>query len=146
MKNNVVRFTNRDTWEIDGDQIGEELGIKKVVLINDFVAAGYGVLTVNVEKECLTLQKADRDSSAPIACIGAGTGLGQCYLTPSGSDGVDGDYRCFPSEGGHAEYAPRNELEFRLLTFLKEKFNAKHRVSVERIVSGTGLSNVSTYI
>ena len=146
VKNNVVRFTNRDTWEIDGDQIGEELGIKKVVLINDFVAAGYGVLTVNVEKECLTLQKADRDSSAPIACIGAGTGLGQCYLTPSGSDGVDGDYRCFPSEGGHAEYAPRNELEFRLLTFLKEKFNAKHRVSVERIVSGTGLSNVSTYI
>ena len=146
VKNNVVRFTNRDTWEIDGDQIGEELGIKKVVLINDFVAAGYGVLTVNVDKECLTLQHARRDLAAPIACIGAGTGLGQCFLTPSGADGGEGDYRCFPSEGGHAEFAPRNELEFGLLTYLKEKFNAKHRVSVERIVSGTGLSNVSMLI
>jgi glucokinase len=46
VKNNIVRFTNRDSWEIDGDQIGEELGIKKVFLINDFVAAGYGVLTL----------------------------------------------------------------------------------------------------
>jgi glucokinase len=48
VKNNIVRFTNRDSWEIDGDQIGEELGIKKVFLINDFVAAGYGVLTLGI--------------------------------------------------------------------------------------------------
>lgn len=142
VKNNVVRFTNRDSWEIDGDQIGEELGIKKVLLINDFVAAGYGVLTVNIELECCILQHAKRDMTAPIACIGAGTGLGQCFLTPSGEEGAKGDYRCFPSEGGHAEFAPRNDLEFNLLTFLKNKFNQKHRVSVERIVSGTGLSNV----
>jgi glucokinase len=53
-----------------------------------------------------------------------------------------GDYRCFPSEGGHADFAPRNELEFGLLSYLKQKFEQKHRVSVERIVSGTGLSNV----
>lgn len=76
VRNNVVRFTNRDSWEIDGDQIGEELGIKKVFLINDFVAAGYGVLTLNVSKECITLQKAEKQTTAPIACIGAGTGLG----------------------------------------------------------------------
>jgi glucokinase len=42
--------------------------------------------------------------------IGAGTGLGQCYLTPSGDDMASGDYRCFPSEGGHADFAPRNEV------------------------------------
>jgi glucokinase len=53
------------------------------------VAAGYGVLTVNVDKECITLQHAKRLKSAPIACIGAGTGLGQCFLTPSGEEGEE---------------------------------------------------------
>jgi glucokinase len=103
------------------------------------------------------LQDAPKQRSAPIACIGAGTGLGECYLTPvgdsdEGEENEDGDgdegstgivsYRCFPSEGGHAEYAPRNETEFKLLTYLKHKFEQKHRVSVERVVSGTGLANV----
>ena len=84
VKHNVVRFTNRDSWEIDGDQIGEELGIKKVFLINDFVAAGYGVLTLNTDVECITLQKATMQSTAPIACIGAGTGLGKRIAHLSG--------------------------------------------------------------
>ena len=35
------------------------------------------------------------------------------------------------------------QLEFGLLTHLKGKFQQQHRVSVERIVSGTGLANVS---
>ena len=43
---------------------------------------------------------------------------------------------------GHAEFAPRNDTEFELLRFLKSKFHQKHRVSVERVVSGTGLANV----
>lgn len=116
VKNNIVRFTNRDSWEIDGDLIGEELGIKKVFLINDFVAAGYGVLTLNTDQECITLQKAVMQGNAPIACIGAGTGLGQCFLTPSGGVDDSGDYRCFPSEGGHAEFAPRNEVNFFFLS------------------------------
>ena len=37
---------------------------------------------------------------------------------------------------GHAEFAPRNELEVELLAFLKAKFAEKNRVSVERVVSG----------
>ena len=45
-------------------------------------------------------------------------------------------------KGGHAEFAPRSELEFGLLTYLKQKFDQKHRVSVERVVSGIGLANV----
>ena len=56
VKNNVVRFTNRDTWHIDGDEIAEQLGIGAVRLINDFLAVGYGILTLDEEKECLVLQ------------------------------------------------------------------------------------------
>jgi glucokinase len=73
---NVVRFTNLSDWSIIGDELAIEFGIKKVKLINDFVAAGYGLLTLNEEKECLVLQKGVKNKNAPIACIGAGTGLG----------------------------------------------------------------------
>ena len=50
-------------------------------------------------------------------------------------------YECFPSEGGHAEFAPHNEIEAELLDFLTIKFGG--RVSVERVVSGSGIPNVS---
>eukprot|EP01041_Mallomonas_annulata_P009850 gene9850-20488_t len=107
VKNNSVTFTNRDSWIVDGNKISSHFGISKVKLINDFVAAGYGLLTLNHEKECITLQGGVRNPSAPIACIGAGTGLGECFLTPNSNNG---HYQCFPSEGGHAEFTPRNDI------------------------------------
>lgn len=55
-------------------------------------------------------------------------------------------YTCFPSEGGHVEYAPRNDLEVSMFKFLSGKFNSKHRISVERIVSGKGLANVYEFL
>lgn len=143
VKDNVVRFTNRASWSIDGDFISKELGISCVKLINDFLAVGYGILTLNESTECIVLQHGHKQPNAPIACIGAGTGLGECFLTPNSSDGV---YQCFPSEGGHSEFAPRNDLEVGLLNHLKRKFVQKHRVSVERVVSGTGLVNIYEYL
>jgi len=163
--------------------------LSRVLIANDFVALGYGLLTVDDATECICLQDAPKLLNAPIACIGAGTGLGQCFLTPAtnergmAEEDLDGEdvpalvYNCFPSEGenntsfpslplipshndchtltdiliiikstsmkgGHAEFAPRSELEFELLTYLKQKFDQKHRVSVERVVSGIGLANV----
>lgn len=88
-------------------------------------------------------QRGKKDVTAPIACIGAGTGLGECFLTPN-PDGVY--YSCFPSEGGHADFAPRSSMEVGLLDFLKTKFQQKHRVSVERVISGSGLVNVYEYL
>jgi glucokinase len=142
VKDNAVRFTNRLSWSIQGDLLGSELGIKSIRLINDFLAVGYGLLTLDEDNECITLQSAPKQSAAPIACIGAGTGLGECFLTPT----ADGEYNCFPSEGGHSEYAPRNDLETAMLCYLKDKFAQRHRVSVERVVSGTGLANVYEFL
>ena len=58
VKNNVVRFTNRasDAWVIDGYVIAEQLGIRSVLLINDFLAVGYGILTLDEERDCCILQ------------------------------------------------------------------------------------------
>lgn len=76
VRDNVVRFTNRISWTIDGDAISDDLGIPKVILINDFLANGYGILTLDEGTECVKLQDAPKRKEAPIAVIGAGTGLG----------------------------------------------------------------------
>lgn len=138
VKNNSVSFTNRQDWSIDGNNIASVFGIQKVVLINDFVANGYGLLTLQENDDYIVLQQGSKDKNSPIACIGAGTGLGQCYLTPD----HDGTYTCFPSEGGHCDFTPRNQLEVDLQNYLKVKFNQSYRISMERIVSGIGLANV----
>ena len=44
------------------------------------------------------------------------------------------------------EYAPRNDLEIRMFKYLSEKFASKHRISVERVVSGKGLANVYEFL
>ena len=63
-------------------------------------------------------------------------------MTPDSNN----SYLCFPSEGGHADFAPRGEVEEGLLRYLKEKFKQANRVSVERVVSGSGLVNIYEYL
>jgi glucokinase len=106
VSNNRAVLTNHSSWDINGAEIGQALSLKGIRVINDFVAMGYGLLTLNEEKECIILQKGTKKADAPIACIGAGTGLGECYLTPTGTGG----HECYGSEGGHAEFAPRNDV------------------------------------
>jgi glucokinase len=53
---NSVKLTNRDGWDIVGDDIAATFGIKKVQLINDFVAVGYGLITLDIATDCIVLQ------------------------------------------------------------------------------------------
>jgi len=138
VERNAVSFTNRD-WVIDGGALERRFGIGKVRLVNDFVANGYGLLTLDEAKECVTLQAAPKVAGAPMACVGAGTGLGECFSTAS-AEGAP--YETFASEGGHSDWAPRTALEVELLGFLKDRFGQKHRVSVERVISGPGLATM----
>ena len=148
---NSVQMTNLGNLLVDGTAMEQDSSnsfidaVKTCRIINDFVAQGYGCLTLN-ESEVRHLHGPKTPLSklltGPKICVGAGTGLGECYLTPSG----DGSYVCFPSEGGHAEYAPRNDLELDLWKYLSDKFSSKHRVSVERVVSGKGLANVYEFL
>ena len=140
VKNNRVSFTNRN-WDIDGNSIGAAVGIPRVELINDFVAVGYGLLTLDANKDCVVLQEGT-PMAGPIACVGAGTGLGQCYLCPINEGG---EYACFASEGGHTEFSPRDDIEYGLQKYLKDKFMEPNRISVERVVSGMGLLNMYEY-
>ncbi len=125
-------------WQLTTTRLEQELGIAKVALINDFAANGYGVLGLN-ESELATLQPGHKIPYAPIAVIGAGTGLGESFLTPKGKH-----YEAFASEGGHSDFAPRNELEIGLLRYLQQKIG--DRVSVERVVSGQGIVSIYQFL
>ncbi|MFN9558671.1 MAG: glucokinase [Dolichospermum sp.] len=135
---NTAKLTNL-SWFLDTERLSKELGIERISLINDFAAVGYGIFGLN-KQDLLTLQVGKYQSTAPMAIIGAGTGLGQGFLIKQGQD-----YQVFPSEGGHADFAPRNELEFELLKYILTKYDIQ-RVSVERVVSGLGITSIYQFL
>jgi len=142
---NTCRLTNLD-WIIDGPMLEERFGLQCIEVINDFVAQGYGTLTLGADEKIHIYGPKTALSGAPIACIGAGTGLGQCFLTAD----AEGEYTAFPSEGGHAEFAPRgagnDETQIELLRYLKVKFSGWNRISFERVVSGKGICNTYEFL
>lgn len=131
---NTSELTNL-SWSLMTERLEQDLQIPAVELINDFAAIGYGVLELS-DQQIQTLQSAESQPDAPIAVLGAGTGLGQCFLIPDSQD-----YRVFASEGGHSDFAPRTELEFELLKYLRSQKQLQ-RISVERVVSGQGIVSI----
>lgn len=136
---NTAKLTNLP-WVLETGRLQQELGIAQIRLINDFAAVGYGVLGLQ-SQDIHTLQTGELDPSAPIAVIGAGTGLGEGFLIRLGDD----RYQVFPSEGGHIDFSPRNALEFELQQYLLRKYELD-RVSVERVVSGQGVVAIYQFL
>jgi glucokinase len=141
--NNCVQFTNiAKGWTIDGAVLSQGLGIPQVRLLNDFEAMGYGLLTLN-DSECLKLHDVAPTPGGVIGTCGAGTGLGECFLT---KDPNSRNYVCWPTEGGHCDWSPRTDLEVELHQFLRKKYAHKHRVSQERVISGKGISDIYEFL
>lgn len=137
--NGTCKLTNLSWSTVDARLIRQGLQIEKVALINDFVAVGYGVLGME-SADLHTLQAGQPDLQAPIAVIGAGTGLGEGFLINQG-----GIYNVYGTEGGHTDYAPRNKLEFELSCYLLDKYGTD-RISVERVVSGMGIVAIYQFL
>ena len=124
-------------WRLDERRLSRRLRIAHVRLVNDFVAAALGIPRVAPRKMALLLAgRAERD--APIGVIGAGTGLGQAVLVRTG----DG-WTAFASEGGHADFGPREAREDRLVAFVRARFG---RVDRDRLVSGEGLGHMYDFV
>ncbi len=124
-------------WTIEVDALQNRLQLKSVDLINDLEATGYGVLILE-SHEFQTLNEGQRDPHGHMALVAAGTGLGEALL-------VRGEDRVYPvpSEGGHSDFAPRNELELDLLKYLMKTWP---HVSYERVLSGPGLLNIYNFL
>jgi glucokinase len=132
-----LRLTNLP-WTLDSRLLARDLSIDHVFLINDLEANGYGIAELKAD-QIYTLSEGDPSQIGNRALIAAGTGLGQGLLIWNGKQHIP-----YPSEGGHVDYAPRNEDEIDLLRFLKQKYNG--RISYERVVAGMGLTSIYEFL
>ncbi len=133
---NATTLTNLG-WKVSGNTLAAELRLPEVRLVNDFEAAGLGIGRI-AANELETLQEGSPVARAARLVIGAGSGLGVGLLTWQ-----DHGYSVHPSEAGHADFAPVDELQDRLLVHLRRTYG---RVSYERVVSGPGLMRIFSYL
>lgn len=120
-------------WVVDGEELTRRLGFP-VVIVNDFHAAALGVRRL-ASADRIRLFGGEPDPAAPIAVIGAGTGLGEALLLPDG--------QVVAGEGGHVEFGPTDERELRLARWLIRR---EGRASWESVLSGPGLVRLATFL
>tara|TARA_Y100001968_G_scaffold187355_1_gene171759 strand:- start:29269 stop:30312 length:1044 start_codon:yes stop_codon:yes gene_type:complete len=139
-KNNC-KITNLN-WEISTENIYKIVKLKKIELINDLAVLVYG-LKYFKKDQYTTIQEGNVErpelNNSVIAIIGAGTGLG----IARGLKDSNG-FHSLSSEGGHSEFSPRSQDEWDLAKWLKNDLKVD-RLSLERIVSGTGLGHIARW-
>ena len=128
----VAKLTNVP-WSIDARRVAAALELPRVRLLNDLQAMACAVPMLEAS-EVHTLQEGVASSEGNIAVIAAGTGLGEALL-----HNINGQFVPSASEGGHADFAPRNDCEVVLLRDLTTRYG---RASVEHVISGPGLVNI----
>ena len=131
-----VKVTNLP-WEIHGRELKRRFKFPGLRLINDFQAVGYGIEALG-KKDQVVLQKGKAIRHGPRALIGAGTGLGQGLLIWN-----QDHYVPVATEGGHANFAPTNELQIELTRYL---LRTAGRTSWELVLSGHGLVQLYTFL
>lgn len=125
-------------WVIDEDNLKASLGISSVKLLNDLEAIAWSIPSLKETDIHPLSHKSKRVQGGTIAVIAPGTGLGEAFLVWDGSR-----YLAHPSEGGHADLAPTNELEIELLRYLMQRYE---HVSYERVCSGIGIPNIYNFL
>lgn len=125
-------------WSLDEGDLAKMIGAPRVKLLNDLEAAAFGMLFLKPEELCI-LNPGKADSKGNVAVVAAGTGLGEAILYWDGKD-----HHPIASEGGHTDFAPRNDLEIELLRYLM-KVHGGH-ASYERILSGPGFVSVYEFL
>jgi glucokinase len=125
-------------WTIDSQELAAQLRLGSVGLINDLEAYAYGIDALE-SKDFVTLSEGlGEDAEGNRVVIAARTGLGVAGLYWDGFR-----HHPFPCEGGHADFAPKNDLEAELAQYMHKKHD---HVSCERILSGPGLKNIYDFL
>jgi glucokinase len=125
-------------WVIDEEQLKNALDISSVKLINDLEAISWSITSLEENDIYALNDHGVSVKGGTIAVIAPGTGLGEAFLVWDGSR-----YIAQPSEGGHTDLAPTNELEIELLRYLLKKYE---HVSYERVCSGIGIPNIYNFL
>ncbi len=120
-------------WVVDARVVARKTGIKEVTLLNDLVALAFGAMTVPRSKlHLLQGTSPPKKTGGNLACIAAGTGLGEAAIIWDGTTHVP-----LATEGGHVDFAARTPIEWELHGWLASRFG---HVSYERIAAGPGFS------
>jgi glucokinase len=125
-----IEFTNLD-WQVSEGELLAHFEFEAVRLINDFAGQALACPLLTADDLRPLGPKIRGGSDCPMVVLGAGTGFGVAGL----ARGDRGDL-ALATEGGHAAFAPSDEVEYAVWKRLK----AQHgRVSIERLLSGQGL-------
>jgi glucokinase len=130
------KISNLD-WTIDSRELAAQLKLNSVGLLNDLEAYAYGVDALE-SKDFVILSAGTEDAEGNRAVISARTGLGIAGLFWDGFR-----HHPFACEGGHADFAPKNDIEMELAQYLRKKYR---HVSCERILSGPGIKNIYDFL
>jgi len=125
-----LHFTN-SPWSFSIEATRNALGLARLEIINDFTALALALPLLG-PGETRQVGPGRAVPDAPIALIGAGTGLGVSGLLPSPAGWV-----AVTGEGGHTAFSPVGERERALLGKLWERFD---HVSTERVIQGAGIA------
>lgn len=127
-------------WDIDITNAGDDYGLRRCVLINDFIAQAFATRSY-AGKSAREILSGNISPGGIVAVIGAGTGLGKATLVPDGAGG----FVAIPSEGGHASFPFVSEPEFRFQKFVMQELGEEY-LTGNHVVSGRGLSLIHHYL
>ena len=127
-------------WRLQNDRLAEATGIGRVELVNDFAVLIHGLPHLS-ESQQACLRPGRQDPAEPVLVLGAGTGLGVAFGLPDGQGGL----QALASEAAHGEFAARTAEEWQLKQWLLQDLQLE-RLSIERVVSGTGLGHVARWL
>jgi glucokinase len=131
-----VKATNLP-WIVDASALAAQLATPHVVLLNDLEATAHSLALLD-PSEVSMLNQGIAAPQAAQALLAAGTGLGEAILFWDGTRHVVAS-----TEGGHVDFAPRNEQEIGLLRYMKKQHEY---VSVELILSGRGFRTIHSFL
>ncbi len=131
-----ARLTNLP-WDLSEETLAHDLGLGQVTLLNDLQAVAYAIPSLAADDiHAINTGRAVRHG--PIAVIAPGTGLGEAFLIWTGER-----YVACASEGGHTDFAPTNERQARLLSWMSERHE---HVGYERVCSGSALPDIYDFV